>query len=296
LRNLREHLPEAEIVLLARAFAPELLATGAPVDRVLVLEDGRLRSTQLQTLAAEAFDLAIDLHYDYPIETARLVRAAQAACSAGFDIGGRGALFDVPVPAHERKHFVEETFDVLRALGLSARPAAPEVHLSAEAYALARQALAGRGVGTRYAVFHPGGHYPEQRWPASRFVDLAHRVADLGLAPVFLGGDEDAALLREIGGGLAVRAGVVCGERIGVSAAVIAGSALFVGNNSGPLHIACALGVPTVSTMGPTDPVRFWPVSTLGVVVRAPSVTAISLPEMLAAVRQTLSRRPAAAG
>ncbi len=284
LRNVRECFPSAEVVILGRDFTRELLCDGKLVDRILVF-DQEGADERAQGLASERYDLAVDLHYDYEIKTALLTRRVGARCSAGFDIGGRGALFDVPVPARERKHFIEETFDVLRALGLQPRPYPLQIHLHPQAQATANDLLSSQGVGPPYAVFHPGGFYPGQRWPASRFAQLANLTAGPGLTPVFIGGKEDGAIMHEIAGLLTARAGFIWGQGVGVSAAVIARSALFVGNNSGPLHIACALKIPSVSTLGPTDPVRFWPVSQSAHVLRAASLQDISVEEMFAAAK-----------
>jgi ADP-heptose:LPS heptosyltransferase len=283
LRNVRECFSAAEIVLLGRGFARELLAGGAWVDRIVTF-DRKREAEILQGLSSEGFDLAVDLHYDHVLTTARLARRVRARCSVGFDIGGRGALFDVPVPAEERKHFIDETLDILRTLGRSPRRYPPQIHLPPSAYDRAREMLSRQGVGGRYAVFHPGGFYPEQRWPAPRFARLADLTAGLGLTPVFIGGKDDDGLVREIVGSMTAGAASLCGQEIGLSAAAIARSALFVGNNSGPLHIACALDVPTVSTMGPTDAVRFWPVSDRASVLRATRVDDIPLDRMVAAV------------
>ena len=288
LRNLRQLLPSGEITLVGRAFATELLHGGDLVDRIVAIGAGG-GAEAVGQLAAEAFDLAVDLHYDYPLATAFLARRARARCTAGFDIGGRGALFDCPVPARQRKHFVEETLDILRALGLTPCRAPLEVHLCPQAAEASRSLLSGQGVEGPYAVFHPGGFYPEQRWPAPRFAQLADLIAEEGLAPVLIGGMEDRPLLQEIAGSMKASSAFICGQGVGVAAAAIAGSALFIGNNSGPLHIACALDVPSVSTLGPTDPVRFWPVSTRARVLRAERLEQLPVEDMLDVARTALA-------
>ncbi|HSB67764.1 MAG TPA: glycosyltransferase family 9 protein [Candidatus Methylomirabilis sp.] len=291
LRNLRQLLPSGEITLVGRAFAAELLHGGDLVDRIVVISpSGGVEA--VGRLASEVFDLAVDLHYDYPLRTARLARRVRARCTAGFDIGGRGALFDVPVPARQRKHFVEETLDILRALGLAPCRVPLEVHLRPQAADASRSLLSCQGVGDPYVVFHPGGFYAEQRWPAPRFAQLADRIAELGLAPVLIGGKEDRPLLQEIAGPMKANAALICGQGVGVAAAAIAGSTLFVGNNSGPLHIACALDVPSVSTLGPTDPVRFWPLSTRARVLRAERLDQLPVEDMLDVAKTALASTP----
>jgi ADP-heptose:LPS heptosyltransferase len=290
LRNVRELFPSAEVVILGRSFARDLLHGGGLVDRILVF-DQEGDAGVVRGLASEGYDLVVDMHYDYELKTAALTRQVRARCSVGFDIGGRGALFDVAVPAREKKHFIEETLDILRTMGFQPREYPMEVHLSPRASAAALDILARQGIGARYAVFHPGGFYPQQRWPAQKFAQLADLTAGLGLTPVLIGDREDSVLAHAIANTMTARATVICGQDIGVSAAAIARSTLFIGNNSGPLHIACAMNVPTISTMGPTDPVRFWPVSERAYVLRGERVEHISVEEMFAAAKAALSSR-----
>jgi ADP-heptose:LPS heptosyltransferase len=286
LRNTREFFSSAEIVLLGRGFARELLAGGRLVDRILALDDP---SDAAADLARERFDLAIDLHYDYVLRTALLARRARAACTVGFDVAGRGVLFDIPVPAREPKHSIEESLDILRALGHQPKRHPLELDLPPEAPAQARRLLAEQGVKTAYASIHPGGYYRSQRWPAARFAAVADAMLAMGLRPVLLGTAGDRRLVEEVTRRMRSRPAVLSGAPLSIAAAVIGGSRLFVGNNSGPLHIACALGVPSVSTMGPTDPIRFHPVSDRARVLRAGRVDAISAEEMLIAVRSVLA-------
>ncbi len=294
LQNLRECFPGAEVTLLGMPFARELLHGGQLADRILVFDQGAVTSVVTE-LTSEGYDLAVDMHYDYVLKTALLAWRTRARCSVGFDFGGRGAFFDIPVPARERKHFIQETFDILRVLGLQPRPFPLQVQLHPQAKTVARDLLSRQGVGARFAIFHPGGFYPEQRWPAPRFAQLADLTAGLGLSPVLIGGEGDRLLLKEIADAMAVRPAILCGCGVGVSAAAIAQCGLFIGNNSGPLHIACAFDVPSVSTMGPTDPVRFWPHADRARVVRARTVNDVSVKEMLTAVTEVLLVDPQSA-
>jgi ADP-heptose:LPS heptosyltransferase len=111
----------------------------------------------------------------------------------------------------------------------------------------------------RIAV-HPGGTYPTQRWPLERFAEAARALASRrdGQVVVLCGPGEQAqaTLLGELLGDVAV---VATPGSVGDLAAALGRCDLLLANNSGPLHLAAAIGLPTVSTMGPTDPVRFWP-------------------------------------
>jgi ADP-heptose:LPS heptosyltransferase len=287
LRNLRRCYPAAEIVLAARGFANALVGAEL-VDRIFALEAGH-EAEKLSSLASESVDVAIDLHCDYVLAPALLLRKTGARCTVGFAIGGRGRLFDVPVPQPPEVHFIDETFEILRALGLRPAPCRPEVTIPASAYEEARRLRHGQGISDAYVTFHPGGFYPAQRWPAARFGALIDETARLGLAPLVLGGPGDQSIISDVLAHARTPAAVLCGEPVAVAAAAIAGSRLFVGNNSGPLHLACALGIPSVSTMGPTNPIRFWPVSDRACVLRARTLAAITVNEMFEAIRQTLT-------
>jgi heptosyltransferase-3 len=110
-----------------------------------------------------------------------------------------------------------------------------------------------------------------------------------GTTIVVLGGPTESRLIESIARGCGAKA--FASADAGQTAALLAHAGLFIGNNSGPLHMACALGVASVSTLGPTDPTRFWPVGEKAVVVRAKDsdVRSISVESMSAAAERALA-------
>jgi ADP-heptose:LPS heptosyltransferase len=107
---------------------------------------------------------------------------------------------------------------------------------------------------------HPGGRHPTQRWGAERFARLAGRLSELGSRPVVLGGGPDAGDVDRIRRLAPVEVPHLETDADAKSLArALAGLDLLVCNNSGPLHLASLIGVPTVSTMGPTRPELWWP-------------------------------------
>jgi ADP-heptose:LPS heptosyltransferase len=285
--NLKNQLPDAEIVLLARPFARDLLYGNKSIDRILPWpQEGDWR----RRLRSERFDLAIDLHYDHELRTAALCWASGAARRAGFNIAGRGAFFNIRAAADERKHFIQETFDLLQALGLRPEAMAPRLFTDPAAERAAEACLAGQGLkpGAPLAVVHPGGFYPAQRWPAASFAAVADAVRDrYGLMPCVMGGAGERGLCEQTFRALKGPGAMFAGRELKESAALIKRARIFIGNNSGPLHMACALGVAAVSTMGPTDPVRWWPVGEKNEVVRKAALNDIE-PEELAAAAARL--------
>jgi len=102
-----------------------------------------------------------------------------------------------------------------------------------------------------YAVLHPFASAPEKAWPAERFAELARRLrAEHGLDVILIGGPADDFSPFA---GLPALAGAPLDEVM----RLIRGASLFVGNDSGPAHIAAAFAVPSVVLFGPSDP-RIW--------------------------------------
>jgi len=282
---LKEAFPKAALTMLA-AKGPLRLVRFNPAIAETVEWYESARDTLLERLRAERFDLAIDLHYDYPLATARLCADVRAGISCGFDIAGRGCYFDLPVAAQGKKHFTQELWDILSALEINVPMKKPAIYFDGAVKNAAADFISLAGLGGRpYAVIHPGGHYPSQRWPAERFAGIADFLEkDKGLPTLAVGGPDETELLRTAAPN---RPSYFGGDPL-MTAALISGATLFVGNNSGPLHMACALSVPSASTMGPTDPVRFAPMGERCAVASGNPLSLVTEEDMRKAVREVL--------
>jgi ADP-heptose:LPS heptosyltransferase len=130
-----------------------------------------------------------------------------------------------------------------------------------------------------YIVFHPFASTLQKTWPSERFLAVAEHLRDkAGLEPVFLAGpaDDSSAFAR-----FRVYRGVPLAQ----VKSILAGAQLFIGNDSGPAHIAAAFGVPVVVLFGPSDPGNWAPWRTEGHVLTNPdAIDRISVGEVIAAV------------
>jgi ADP-heptose:LPS heptosyltransferase len=115
--------------------------------------------------------------------------------------------------------------------------------------------------GPRTAVIHPVAATPEKTWPAANFLAVAAHLAQSGLSPVFIGaaGDDLAAF----------RAYPALQGSLSGLKRLLSSASLFVGNDSGPAHMAAAFGVPSIVVFGPSDPAIWGPWRTAGEVVTA---------------------------
>jgi ADP-heptose:LPS heptosyltransferase len=124
-----------------------------------------------------------------------------------------------------------------------------------------------------YVVIHPFASSPEKTWPASRFLEIAE---NLPIQPIFLAGpSDDLTPFRKF---QSVR------PSLKATKSLLSGASLFLGNDSGPAHIAAAFGVPVVVLFGPSDPVTWAPWRTESQVLTSPDLKAIAAGDVLAAI------------
>jgi ADP-heptose:LPS heptosyltransferase len=253
--DLRAHFRQAEITVLAPAAPLALLAEHPAVDRLVPL-DARGLPPEL----VGRFDLAVDFSSDTSLRGAMLAGRSRARWRIGLRGGGRQAFFNVAGPPADRaRHVADLACDLVRALGAEPRATRPVLHLSAAERGEAAARLAGLGAAAPRVAVHPGGAYPSQRWAPERFAEVIDWLtARAGAACVVVCGPGEEDLVERICAATpdALAAGPLTVRGL---MAMLGACELFLGGNSGPLHIAGALGVPTVSVMGPTDPRRFAP-------------------------------------
>lgn len=195
-----------------------------------------------------------------------LALAAGARVRVGFaERPAKGVAYTVQLAPAAGLHDVEQNLRLLDALGVPRpRVVAPWVPLSDDdrAFADGFISTARLDAGRPVAALHPGGAAMGlfRRWPRENFEELAGRLRrDLGLGVVLVGDASERAMLEGIARAAGEGVAVAAGPPLRHIAAVIAMCRVFVGNDSGPLHIAAALGVPVVGIYGPTNDVRTAP-------------------------------------
>ncbi len=179
---------------------------------------------------------------------------------AGLDTDHRAFLLSHAVHFSEadwHEHHARQFAKVLSPLGVELGDEGLAFPLSEEDHAQAVQVLARAGVTPAFAVFHIAASKAPRAWHARRFGNLGQELeARLGVRAVLVGAPADAAVHREfveVCPGAVDLAGQTSLRGMG---AVIAKAALFVGNDSGPMHVAAAVGAQVVALFGPERPTR----------------------------------------
>jgi len=282
-RVLRERHPGAELTLLTLA-SNEGFASGFRVfDRVETLAVHGVGWWRLMArigaLVHRLRRAAYDEVYDFEFFT-RFTALVSASCGArrthGFASPSvwRGGFHDRTIPFNRYRH-VARNFAALagardeRELGPSdLEPFSVE---AADAARVGRILDAAGPYRARpLAVLNPnaGSLSLERRWPADRFAELAARLAArLGFACAFVGSREESAYTRAIADTARMRAGRDAGAILDLSGALAPGelcallarASLVVSNDSGPMHLAAALGAPTLGLFGPETPLMYRP-------------------------------------
>jgi lipopolysaccharide heptosyltransferase II len=164
-----------------------------------------------------------------------------------------------------KRHAVEHYTDVVRRLGVPVDEMALRVHTSAEEEKRAQSWLDRYEVspGEMLVGIHPGGEglWGRKQWGAANFAEVATDLYDrLGARVVLMGGKDDAPLAAEIAARTRAHVINATGQTtLGETAALAKRCAIFVGNDSSPLHIAAAIGTPVVGIYGLTDPRSYRP-------------------------------------
>jgi lipopolysaccharide heptosyltransferase II len=281
LHALRRRYPDARLSYLVEPQAAPVVAGNPHLDEVIIASrpdaPGRLAADLglARRLRAARYDVVLDLHGGP--RSAWLARATGAPRRIGYTVTGRSWMYTERV-ARDRslrpRHSVLNQWDLLTPLGFDAPDPErdpTEMPVSDVAVRAVGAKLAAAGVDPRrhdVVVLHVSAGNPFRRWPAAAFVSLiaALAVRDSGRRVVIVSGPSEASAAREIGARARERLGpggcaVVDAVEFDLAElrALVDVAALFIGGDSGPLHIAATSAVPIVGLYGPTLAARSAP-------------------------------------
>jgi ADP-heptose:LPS heptosyltransferase len=272
-RALRAALPEAEIAIITLPLLCELALRSPYLDRVIPFPgfpgiaeqffDARRCLGFLQAVQAERFDLAIQMQGS-GVHSNPFTLLLGARATAGFVRAGEGAgRLDAALPYPERGHEVSRPLALAAFLGAPARGTATEFPLWPADHAAAETLL--REAAPPLIGLHPSARDAARRWPPERFAATgAALLRRHGGTLVLLGDAEAHATARALRAALPADLARRCRDLTGattlpVLGAVIARLAALVTNDSGPAHIAYALGAPTITIFGGSNPEAYGP-------------------------------------
>ena len=282
LHALRRTFPAAHVACLIGGWGQPVLADNLDIDELLTVDfpwfNRRPKTSAVQPyallrsaserLAHEGFDAALIMRFDFWWGAA-LARLAGIPARLGYDVPDVRPFLTAPVTYQAGRHEVEQNLQLIRTAAtlwggvplpderpeLCFRPTGVDVAWAGER--LQSAVAAGRSL----VAIHPGAGAAVKLWPLERWVTVGEAIAGRHNASIVVTGGAGEV---ELGQALATRLGAGCinlaGQTsLGQLAATFSRCNLVVGADSGPLHLAVAVGAPTVHLFGPVEPALFGP-------------------------------------
>lgn len=315
IRAIREIFPQAHLAVIARPWVADLYARESCIDRVIPYPSAKGWSAKREfaaRLRSERFDGAILLQNAF--DAALITWLAGIPERIGYNRDGRTLLLtraiDVPepgeIPRHERFYYLE----LLRRAGMMERfPSVDAIRLDGidAARESGEQHMQALGIDGAAIGISPGAAYGNaKRWLPERFVEAARAMPECRVLVFGSSGERELcqSVASQIPGALNLAGATTLREFIDLAAAC----KLFLTNDSGAMHVASALGVPTVAVFGATDDTTTGPTGSLARVIREHAecspcllrecpidhrcMTAVTAQRVAAAARQLIELHP----
>ena len=254
IRSLRHAIPDAYIAYMGDAGAVSLLEQNPSLNEIIPFDFSaptlREQPRVAWLLRRRKFDMVIDL-FGNP-RSALLTRLSGAPVRVGLDRPGRGRFYTVRVQdAPRRKTAVEFHEQFLQAVGIEPVYHTPEIFLSDGERRAGEEVLGGGG---RVVLLHPGATWPAKRWTPEGFAGVAARLQkEFNVEVVLTGGPKDVEVVQKVGTLAGGSLRTFIGLPLRQLAALYAAAAVVVSNDAGSMHIAAAVGTPTIGLFGPGE-------------------------------------------
>lgn len=256
LRALRKGFPQFRVSVLVEPAFADCFRRNPDLDSILETRESKLRT--MRALRSLPFDAVVNLHGG---PTSFFYTLAARAVRVGVRGYQYGWLYSRLLNNPEiRQHTVLTTTDLFRQLGVETSGYEPlRFEHDEEADQWVRACLGrSRIESRRYAVVHPAALMATKRWDAGRYASIAKRLQERGLGLVLTAGPGEESMAGAVAS-LCPGSLTLLGLTIPRLAELIRGAVLYLGNDSGPMHLAAAVRTPVVVPWGSSDSVRWRP-------------------------------------
>lgn len=304
LRAIREKFTEAWITLLLGKATGEItkLANISDdqilVDRVQLRDGNQLRSiVEIFRLVSEVrsrkFDLVIDLHSLSETNLLGFFSGARYRLFANRNSRSLDSLsnFKPPPPLEDKSiHVTRRYFDVLLPLGI--QNPTPSFRFPSDSNDVDRiNALFFSDIGfDGFVGLFPGAGNPSRCWKLENFAGLAKRLADTGLRPIVFLGPEEEGLKDDVIKLFPNCTQIIDGLTIPEFISAVSQLSVFIGNDTGPIHLAACSGVPIVILLDERAPTTYLPLTDDLEIVRNRTIDKITVADVFQAIKQSLDR------
>ena len=284
LRSLGDCVLTTPALAILKESRPDLQVAVVVEDRFAAIFEGNPDVQSVLPPAVKALsrwrpDLCINLHGG--TRSMLLTAGSAARMRAGFSHFRGAGIYNLRIPT------AQEILGVSRKVHTAEHLASAMFYLGAAVQPIPRAKLfaARRKSQSPYAVIHPVASGPEKTWAAEKFLAVAQHLRGHHLEPVFIAGpNEDLSAFGDFH--------CLAGAPLNETKSLLADASLFVGNDSGPAHMAAAFGVPVAVLYGSSDPIVWapWQVESR-VLIGRDSIAGIETSEVIEAIDELRVRR-----
>ena len=260
-QNLHDHFPLAQIDFLTDKFAAEVVIGNPWVSNVLTFDRKNDSSVgMIRQVREKKYDLIIDL-FSNP-RSAIITRLSGARFRAGFPFRWRKYAYNIIIPPRAGNiHNIDFNLDALRRLDIPVLHFQPYFPLEGWAKQFAAEWFRGENLDGKQVVgLNPSGGWYTKRWGLDHYARLGDLIGQRYGASIIVlwgpGEEDDARFIQQR---MKIPAQVIPKTTLSQLGAIIHRCAFIVSNDSGPMHIAASLGIPTLGIFGPTNPLQQGP-------------------------------------
>ena len=275
LRNLRRACPDAKIDMLVGPVSGKVIENCPYVDEFINFDttrfhkydrgEGKKKSywSYVFEMRKRKYDAVFVLKRS--LSSAFLAFATGAKVRAGYATEGRSFLLTHKVPWNTDIHEVDSVLNVLEAVGVKPQDKHLEAWISKEETASVIAKIPDLNSHEKRMLIHAAAAHPDKTYPLELWAEVIRGLsAEFGMTPFFTGDKSDRQTYEKLETAAGVKSVNMAGElTVRESMALYKEMDLAVCVDSGPAHLACAAGVPTVTLFGPTDPNRWRPLGEL---------------------------------
>lgn len=285
--GLRIMFPNAHIGWIIEERWSDLLRLSPIVDSVHTVDTRRWRKHLLKSEAVrEAVASLRDIraqHYDVTIDFQGAIKSALLAVLSGtperYGFANPwekpAGLFYTHTVRPQKKHVIQQNLELVMSFAekehaIQQGGLARFISADARLHDWANKRTMQLGLTGRFVMLNPGAGWGAKQWPIERYTEVARALGSSGIRSLINFGPGEEALARHVeqcSDGHAVAASFAISELV----AITSNATLFIGGDTGPLHLAAMLQIPVVAIFGPTDPARTGPYGTRSIVLRDPS-------------------------
>lgn len=249
IRAARENFPQAEIHLLLNRYTKDLVVNNPSVNKLLIYgKDGIDKN----------YDLAMAFHPGFAQNY--LTFRSGAKYRLGYSGWGGGFFLTHKIPDDREtriRHEVESALEITGLIGCSTRSKSLDISITDEGERFANIFFKNNKLDSndKIIIIHPGARQEYIRWKKEGFAEVADKLISEEKASVILtGAEEEGKLVNEVASMMKNKSLLALGLKLTQLISLIKRCRLFIGNSTGPMHIAAALKVPVVAIFGNTHP------------------------------------------